>query len=356
MDGDSNGFDSDPASALISNLTTAFAGIRSGDHFLPVTCNDGGKTTNYLCCPSAAYLDYAIDELRHFQARPYLKAILQGLVECSRPLMAVSGLDRQVQPNNWLVATNLFPDLTQADIVRATKELSERYPDHAIIWRSVNDRSMADLKARFVAAGYRAFPSRQIYLFDARTRQPPRHRDERRDMKLLGRDDYVWTQGPWATPDYERMAWLYQKLYLDKYTWLNPVYTAAFVERSAASGFVDLHGLRTREGRLDGIIGFIDQGDAMAAPIVGYDTALPVDTGLYRRLMAMALKRARERRMLYNMSAGASAFKRNRGGEVTLEYMMVYNNHLPFPRRLAAGLIRCILIAVGVPLLRRFEL
>jgi hypothetical protein len=175
-------------------------------------------------------------------------------------------------------------------------------------------------------------------------------------MALLARKDYEWTQGPWLAEDFARMAWLYQKLYLDKYTWLNPVYTPVFIEQAHASGFLDLHGLRTRDGRLDGIVGFIGNGDTMAAPIVGYDTSLPAETGLYRRLMAIALRRARDRRMLYNMSAGAARFKRNRSGIVTLEYMMVYNRHLRISRRIAGSLVRRILNIIGVPLLKRFEL
>jgi hypothetical protein len=45
----------------------------------------------------------------------------------------------------------------------------------------------------------------------------------------------------------------------------------------------------------------------MTAPIVGYDSTLPPDTGLYRMLMALGTRRARQRKMLYNMSAGAAS-------------------------------------------------
>ena len=356
MDGETRDIYSAPVQLLVGNLSTEMGLVCAGPYRLPLTRNDGDRATNYLCCPSAAYLDYASDELRHFKAHPLLKGILKALIDAARPLMRVSGLDRQVQPNNWLVATNLFPDLSESDIVEITEELVEQYPTHVIAWRSVNDLSMAGLKGRFEAAGYRAFPSRQIYLFDARSVPPPAGRDERRDMKLLERGDYEWTQGPWQAGDFSRMAWLYQKLYLEKYTWLNPVYTPLFIEQCHAQGVLELHGLRGLGGQLDGIVGFIDNEDSMAAPIVGYDTALPAGAGLYRRLMAIALRRARERRLLYNMSAGAAGFKRNRGGVAALEHMMVYDRHLPMPRRLAAALVRGILHTLGVPLLRHFEL
>lgn len=356
MDGAEEPYRSALVPALIGNLTTELSWLCAGGAWLPVTQNDGRSATNYVCCPSSAYLDYAVEELRHFSAHPWLKTALGGLIAACRPLMRASGLDRQVQPNNWLVSTNLLPDLSAAEIAAATADITQRWPGHAIVWRSVNDRSTRALKRRFEAAGYRAFASRQIYLFDCRDDAPRIGRDEARDRKCLTQDDYEVTGGPWRAQDFERMAWLYQKLYLDKYTWLNPVYSAAFMARADATGLLSFMALRNRGGELDGVIGFFERGDTLTAPVVGYDTGLPAQTALYRRLMALALTRARNTRRLYNMSAGAAAFKRNRGGVAALEYMMVYDRHLGAGRRLAAAAVRAIVNTIGIPLLRDFEL
>lgn len=345
-----------PAAQLVSGLETQIGVMSAGRFSLPVTRNEG-RRTSYLCCPSAAYIDYGVDELRHFDGHPLLKACLRILLEMARPVMAASGFDRQVQPNNWLVSTNLLPDLSTDDIEAATEGLVRRLPGHAVVWRSVNDYSTAALKQRFEAAGYRALASRRIYMFDARNTAPAVHRDERRDMKLLDRADYALV-GPkdMQAEDFQRMAWLYRRLYIDKYTGLNPAYTPLFFERAHASGLLEFRGLRSPDGRLDGIIGFMDKADTMTAPIVGYDTDAPVEAGLYRRLMALALRRAREQRRLYNMSAGAGAFKRHRGGVASLEYMMVYDRHLG-PFRSALGLmVRGLVNSIGVPLLQRFDL
>jgi len=152
------------------------------------------------------------------------------------------------------------------------------------------------------------------------------------------------------------MAWLYRKLYLDKYTWLNPVYTAGFVAEAQKSGLLSFVGLRSRDGQLDGFIGFFERGDTFTAPLVGYDTGLPAETALYRRLMALALRRARQTRRLYNMSAGAGAFKRHRGGVAALEYMMVYDRHLGLARRMATATVLTIVNRIGIPLVKGFEL
>ena len=211
MDRAEEGYTTALVPALIGNLQTELDWLHAGSAWMPVSRNDGGRHTNYVCCPSAAYLDYAMDELRHFSAHPWLKAGLHGLIEACRPLMEASGLDRQVQPNNWLLATNLLPDLSLAELTALTDDLAERWPGHVIVWRSVNDRSTHGLKQSFEAAGYRAFASRQIYLLDCRTAAPRLGRDEARDRKCLARDDYAVTQGPWSTEDFTRMAHLYQK-------------------------------------------------------------------------------------------------------------------------------------------------
>ena len=345
-----------PSQDLIRNLATDVRGIVLNGRTVPMTVSDGTQTC-YLCCPTAAYIDYALDELRHLATRPVLKTVLGGLISAARPLLRASGLDRQVQPNNWLLATNILPDLSSAHIAETTQGLVAQWPKHAVIWRSLNDVVHADLLARFRSCGYAVVPSRQIYLFDARCNDPVVHRDEARDRRLLARTDYsVVAPGDIRPGDFERMAWVYEKLYLDKYTWLNPRYTARFMVQAHEDGWLRFHGLRNDDGVLDGVIALFQQGDTVTAPIVGYDTALPPALGLYRRLMSIAMSHARDSRLLYNMSAGAGAFKRHRGGIPAIEYSVVYNRHLGAPARLASAGVRLILNAIGVPVLKGLEL
>ena len=341
---------------MIGNLVTVLSAIDTPLGLIPMTRNDGRGPTCYICCPSVAYLDYAISELRHFSAPPLVKGMLRGLIGAMRPLVWASGLDRQVQPNNWLLATNPVPALDAADIRALTQDLVAAHPDHAIVWRSLNDGAGGAAIAAFRAAGYAMLPARQIYLFDCRTAQVPGHRDEKRDAALLGQPDYQVT-GPAAIggADIGRMADLYAKLYLDKYTPLNPRYSAEFLAEVHRTGLFELQGLRNAAGVLDGFVGFFDAGSVMTAPVVGYDTALPAELGLYRRLMAIALGRARQRQLLFNMSAGAASFKRNRGAVAALEHTAVFNTHLGRRQKLAGWLMRKILETIGIPVLRSFE-
>jgi hypothetical protein len=351
-------FKSGRTEAMISNLRTTCGLRQVGTQLLPITINsDPSELTCYLCCPSVAYIDYARDELRHFSEFRLLSGALDALLKLGYPLIRFAQLDRQVQINNWLLATNPIPDVALDVLQMTTQMIAQENAGHIIIWRSLNDYGDRDAIEIFRQAGYRMYPARQIYLFDCRENEPKVHRDERRDIALLeGGEFKLVLPADFRGDDFVRAQVLYQHLYLEKYTWLNPQYTPAFMQSMLAKGILDFRGLRAADGRLAGVIAFFECGRTMTAPLVGYDTTLPQETGLYRMLMALAAKRARQRKMLYNMSAGAASFKRNRGGVAALEYSAIYNAGLASRHRLAGLLVRKILEWVGVPMLRSFEL
>ena len=341
--------------AMIDNLETVLTTLPTAAGDIPVTRNDGRTRTCYVCCPSVAYIDYALSELRHFSGSPALSIGLHALVNVARPVLWASGIDRHLQLNNWLLATNPPSGLAQGELEQITKALVAEHPGHALVWRSLNDHSDAALLRAFAAAGYDLYPARQIYLLDCRGDAPKVHRDELRDLALLDDDYQVVEPAGIGTGDYARIAQLYRFLYLEKYTQLNPQYSAAFIQAAHEGKLMSFCGLR-RDGQLDGVVGFFDMNDVMTAPIVGYDTTLPQQLGLYRRLMAIGIRRARQRRVLFNMSAGAAGFKRNRGGVVAIEYAAVYTRHLGAGRRSASWIVRTVLEKVGPALLARFEL
>ena len=345
-----------PMAAMIANLTAEVGIVAAGDILLPVSiCH--GKPTCYICCASVAYIDYARSELRHFTHAPRLLRALDVLLRVAHPLVRASGLDRQVQPNNWLLATNPVPLLDAAALSALTHDISARWPGHAIVWRSLNDRADIDAIHVFRATGYRLLPARQIYLYDCRQEVPRCGRDVRRDLDLLHDGQFeVVPPDSIRLDDMARIEELYRLLYLDKYTWLNPQYTEQFMRAMHWARLIQFYGLRGSDNQLAGVIGLFESGDVMTAPIVGHDASIPVDTGLYRRLMAIALRRAREKRLLFNMSAGAGGFKRNRGGVPAIEYSAVYDRGLGARQRIAGAIMRGVLSSIGVPLLRRFEL
>ena len=76
----------------------------------------------------------------------------------------------------------------------------------------------------------------------------------------------------------------------------------------------------------------IENNGIVTVPIVGYLTDLPQKLGLYRRLMAFALRYCAEHNLRLNFSAGAPDFKKVRGARPEIEYIAVNVQHLPNKR------------------------
>lgn len=342
---------------LIRNLQTKVTLAQFGDQLLPVTVNDGGQPGNcYLCNPVTGYTDYAIEETRNFAAMPALRGALVGLVHGVAPLVRATGLDRAVHVNNWLFSTNPAPAVDRSMAADLRDKLCAAYPTHAIVLRSLNTFSDAAAMTALVAEGFTLLPSRQIYLFDGRNPRPF-SKDMKNDRALLRRtglremrNDAVLAQ------DYARIETLYNQLYLEKYTPLNPQYTAAYIARMHQRGLLHLEGLRAADGELVAIGGRFQYGQTLTQPLLGYDTTRPQTEGLYRLITAMAQRDAVDNGLLFNMSAGAASFKRHRNAVAAIEYSAVFCAHLPRRQRWATKAIGGVLRGVGVPLMRKYEL
>lgn len=341
----------DGVTAHIANVRTRVGVVRVDDLALPFTVNDCEPGNSYVCSPYDHYVDYAREELRNL-ASPLLSGLLGGLLLGVGAVFRWASLDRVVHVNNWLVSTNLYPPLTTAQIAEVTRRLRAEYPDHALAWRSVCG---APLRAAFAQAGYRAVPSRQIYLLEPDRLNHASRRIWRRDLRLLDRGPYEVVV---PTPeDLPRLKELYDLLYLRKYSMHNPQFTVRYLAAVLASGALELRALRHREtGRLDGLAGWFERHGTLTTPLFGYDTSLPQGVGLYRMLSALVFRRAQERGLLLHMSSGAAGFKRCRGGRAEIEVSMVLYRHLPWRRRLAWELLGALLQGVAVPLLRHYRL
>ncbi|MDX8505413.1 GNAT family N-acetyltransferase [Mesorhizobium captivum] len=351
-------FNEMPVGNLVANLTTKVETLEVVGRTFPLTLNDAGDAPNcYICCPSSAYIDYAIDETRNFAAHALLRRVLQALIGACAPRVRASGLDHQVQVNNWLYSTNPMPLLDRQTVAALRAALVARFPDRAILFRSLNEIADPATIAALKAEGFRMLAARQIYIFADRSAAPAMTKNMKVDRKQLGATHFERVgDADFTEADYARAEALYNMLYLEKYTPLNPHYTARYIAEMHRRGIISLAGLRRPGGELVAVTGLFENGGTLTQPIVGYDTGLPLGEGLYRMVMAMGQDHATARGMFFNMSAGAAGFKRRRGAIAAIEYNAVYAGHLPRRRRMAIRAMETVLALVGIPLLRRFEL
>lgn len=348
---------------LVRNVRTRLDAVTVDGHRFPLTVDGEGPrdpALSYVVSPTNGYTGYALAELPKLGLPP-LQWLLRAVIGGAERYLVRRGLDRVVQVNNWLMATNLWPaGWDGAGIAAMTEALAAAHPDHAIVLRSLNRAHDVALIDALDAAGYVMVPSRQVYLVDGRAGDAApflRRRDVRRDRRLLGDGVYTEVRGEaLADADFPRLEALYRMLYIEKYCHLNPQFSADWLRAGHRDGWLELVALRGRDGRLDGVVGLVRRDDTLAVPVVGYDTALPASLGLYRRLTAIALEAAWRRKAWLNFSAGVGPFKRSRGGEPWIEHHAVYARHLPASRRRAWSALGALARHVGVPLLKAFKL
>src|SRR5690606_9491050 len=145
-------------------------------------------------------------------------------------------------------------------------------------------------------------------------------------------------------------------LYVGKYSRFNPVYGEGFLRAWHRAGLLHFPGHRDGEGRLQAIAGVFGHGRVVTTPILGYDTGLPRELGLYRLAAINVYRHAAAHGLEVNLSAGAAGFKRLRGGRPAIEYSAVYARHLPARAQRALDLLSAASCRLGAPLLRRFAL
>jgi hypothetical protein len=280
---------------------------------------------------------------------------LIGIINIADRWLHRAELDQVVILNNWLLSTNLYPATDTIDLTAVMASCRSRWPQHAIWFRSLNTIQHADWLARLAAAGFDLIPTRQVYLF--RDIDGNKHKNLRRDFKLLRTMPLIQVNhGDFNDADFTRCERLYAQLYLDKYSRLNPQYTAAFMKTWHNAGLLEFTGFRDSSGHLCAVVGVFGQGPLLTVPIVGYDTTWPQSAGLYRLLMAHVLQMTLERDAELNLSAGAASFKRLRGGQPAIEYSAAFSRHLPLTTQRTLGALRILTTKLGVPIMQRFQL
>lgn len=339
------------SAAFAPNLRTRPGVVTAGGGVWPITVNDTIEDNSYPCSLHTQYVRYPRAELALVPTRGQRLAARAGLVVMDA-LLRIAEADRVVQWSSWLYSTNLHAPTTAAAVGPVTAALAAAFPRHAVLIKNVHEADGTGLPGALALAGYRSITSRQVYLFDGRTKDFAQKSTVKRDLKELGqlRSHHVVEHDAFTEEDVPRVTELYQRLYVEKHSRLNPRYTRRFVSRALRGRWLEFRGLRHVSGRLDGVSGCFTHGGVTSTPFIGHDTTLPTDLGLYRHLVSMLLQRVAERGQLLNYSSGAGDFKRRRGGRPVIEHNAVHTAHLPKARQAAFRLLGGLVDRVG----RRF--
>lgn len=309
------------------------AAVQVDGQILPLVINPGSNRNATLWSPYAHYYCYTLQEFGRRHARVTSACVQAGASPLGAALRMLE-FDKTVIANNWLFACGPNLHLSSEQIRFLTGQIATAYPQSTIIFRPVNTMLDQKLGAAFLANGYRLVRSRRTHIINGGGGEHLRKYDTRHDLKLLRNPEYEIVSGADALEKHaSRMAELYRKVYLEKYSRLNTAFNAEFFRLTLKENVLTYRGW-VRDGRLDAFVGYFIGEDLVSGAIIGHDHLLARKFGLYRAAIALLISEATERKLPLNLGGGAGKLKILRGAVPVEEFEAVYDRHLPPGRRL----------------------
>ncbi len=342
---------------LIANVNTQFKLLKIADDiYLPVTINDEEWENSFVCSPFTAYALYSKDELRLTISNAFIQFPLLLVIKLLGKWLKWGQLNKNIHVNNFLLSTNPYPNWHGEEIELITEFIKQKYPHHAIIFRSLNTAQHTQLLTTFEQNNYQLIGSRQLYMFDLTMDNWLKHRNNKHDNKLIKKKKLIFLDHPEMGDYIEQALQLYYKLYLKKYSQYNPQFTLDYFKKCYSENLIYFQGYKDENNVLKAFSGLFIIGDTITSPLVGYDTDAPQSDGLYIHCAQLAILYKLKSDLSLNLSSGAAEFKRLRGCVPAIEYSAIYIQHLSFKRRVTWLILTFISNKIGVPLLKKYKL
>ena len=336
--------------AALANAAFELRVLQLRDRAFPLVAPISGAC--WLTSLATTYGQAARDEVAR-EVHGMQAAVFMALSHLAEGVLRLTKADHVVFANHLLFSTSLYGDWAGEDIEPALAALRAAFPKRAIVWRSLNLDEHTALAALMTRHGGRRLLSRIVWRLADPARDWAPRRDARDDRQLLETHNLrVESAREVADDDLLPVLAFYNDIYLAKYSRTNPAYQPALLRAAIESGVLTLRLIRNEAGALEAFTAEHVYQGALVNPMLGYDRTLPQARGLYRIAMAVSAERAIAEGLSVNYSAGAGAFKRNRGARPTLEFSMIFDAHLPFWRRLSYRCLAWALEAMA-PMLER---
>ncbi len=312
----------------------------------PIAITEVRPQNCYVVSAAGQYLDYALEETRRLP---------RGISRTSSAvgLRAIAPLLRRLDPIVVLdalpVSTVLHGVRPLAQWRRALEQARAAFPGLPLVIRSLDVFHSPALLRDASQLGLALLPSRLVFHQDPRLASFWSHRNVKHDCRMA--EEQPMESRVLVPTDATDIAALYWQLYGEKHSALNPRFTPQWLAHGMYAGVLTGEGL-IHDGRLVAAYLSYSVEDVMTNPVFGYDTTLPQQLGLYRRLSLLTMHAARQREQRIHASSGAPAFKASRGGVATLEYHGVDTRSVRGVRQLAWHTTLRLSAALGPRLLR----
>lgn len=300
----------------------------------PVVTEGKSKTNScYITSFCTQYIAYVQEEvLKSNKYGKSQKAIARYATPVFLTLAKIAKMQKISWINNSLVSTPLYQiQWNDLDIKKLAQEVAKDYPKHTIAYRGVEPMTNPKLYSNLKKAGFIPLIGRQVYIFDSNTSTYKKKRSYQMDKKLAERQEkYYWTLLDLDSQvELDRVFELYEKLYLEKHSVYNPIYTPEFVKHGIRNFKLRFEVLKDKKNdTIVAVQGIHETESVINTSFIGYDQTLPKKDGVYRLMNYEIMRQAIEKGKILNMSSGAGDFKSKRGGVPSFEYQMIYPDNL----------------------------
>lgn len=350
-------FERYPLRTLFKNVSASYETYEFQQHKIPLTIVDEIHQTNcWTVSPYSNIVQYSKDEINKLPC--LLRCVFFPVITLLGVYLRLFRIEKNVAVHNFCFSTNLIGNhFKNINVGELAERLTRRFPDCALQIRSLNSLLHHDLIEKLRQNGYQFMVSRQVYISDDMA-CVVRKKDMKNDFRLLMDGNYSFRQLLPDSPyrDFQESCRLYNQLYLEKYSQNNVQFSAAFMQYAVVENVMKLWLLENQDHEAVGVAGWIENGEVMTMPVLGYDTRRHQDEALYRRLTAFATQYAVKQGKIFHQSAGVPQFKKTRGAKACIEYSAIYTKHLPLYRRLAWQGIVFVSQKIYAPVLRKWQL
>jgi len=231
-----------------------------------------------------------------------------------------------VYVNNFMLSTNLYPDFKKDTLIKINNFISKKYPNKIIVYRTLNSFCNKCIISTLDKYWFKKIVSRQIFIFNSiYNREYKKLKIVKNDFRILRKYWFVFKKV--ELKDSNKILELYNKLYIEKYTKMNPQFTVDFIKKLILNKYFYFYKL------LDGnkiiwVIWYYYINNQVTTPIFGYDTTYNKKYNLYSQVSNLLTFNSLDKFDILNSSSWAWNFKIARWWKKYIEY-----NYIKIPKK-----------------------
>lgn len=328
--------------------------LQMGDQSIPLLITSGNFDDSYVCSTYGRYILLGLESL-YIVKNQLLRKAAEKILKFLGWYIHQGKINNAVYVNHGLFSTDLHNDaLTIEDIQSITANLKKRFPHHAIVFRSLTKKCCPNLMGHLAVSGYRFLVSAPVHITDMQNGELFNTRIIKSDMKFWNEHQpEVIDKSQLSQKDEERLFELYYGFSIEHHSKLNPQPTRDFISLLIKEPLFTLKAIK-REGKIDGFIGYRQQGGTLTCSIFAYDKNCPDSAHLYRMLSTLLFLEAKKEAKIFHQSSGASFYKNIRRAEHLCEYLGIHISHLPLKQKSSWLLLKSIMNTAAIPIMKKY--